>query len=192
MNLKGKKIGFVLTGSFSSFNTILSKIKDLINLGSDIIPIMSFNSYNLNTKYGDSKTYIDKIESITNRKTIHTIEDAQNISKTENIDILIVAPCSANTISKLAYDICDTPTTVAVKFHLRLNLPVVIAISSVDGLGSNAESLGKLLNRKNYYFVPFMQDNPITKPTSLVFDSSLLIKTIEYALENEQIQPILR
>ena len=104
---------------------------------------------------------------------------------------MIVAPATGNTIAKLANDIIDTPATVAVKSHLRNDLPVVIAPSTTNGLGANAENIGKLLNRKNYYFVPFKQDNPITKPRSIVFDFQLIIKTIERALEGEQIQPIL-
>ena len=104
---------------------------------------------------------------------------------------MIIAPCTGNTIAKLACDIIDTPVTMAVKSHLRNNNPLVIAPSTTDGLGGNAENIGKLLNRKNYYFVPFRQDNPITKPRSIVFDVEYIIKTIEYALEGEQISPIL-
>ena len=106
-------------------------------------------------------------------------------------DILIVAPCSGNTISKLAHDIIDGPVTMAVKSHLRNEKPVVIAISTNNGLSGNAENIGKLLNRRHYYFVPFKQDNPITKPRSIVFDPTYIRKTLEYAIEGEQIQPIL-
>ena len=106
-------------------------------------------------------------------------------------DIMIVAPCSGNTISKLAYDIIDTPAVMAVKSHLRNGLPVVIAVSTNNGLSGNAENLGRLLNRRNYYFVPFRQDNPITKPRSIVFDPKYIRKTLEYALDREQVQPIL-
>ena len=106
-------------------------------------------------------------------------------------DIMIIAPCSGNTMAKLACDIIDTPAVMATKSHLRNNLPLVIAPSTNNGLSGNAENIGKLLNRKNYYFVPFKQDNPITKPRSIVFDPEYMIKTIEYALEGEQINPIL-
>ena len=106
-------------------------------------------------------------------------------------DIMIIAPCSGNTMAKLACDIIDTPAVMAAKSHLRNNLPLVVAPYTDNGLSENAENIGKLLNRKNYYFVPFKQDNPITKPRSIVFDPEYIIKTIEYALEGEQINPIL-
>ncbi len=106
-------------------------------------------------------------------------------------DIMVVAPCSGNTISKLAVDIIDTPSLMAIKSHLRNNRPLVIAPSTNNGLSGNAENIGKLLNRRNYYFVPFSQDNPITKPRSIVFDFDYLIKTIKFALDGEQISPIL-
>lgn len=192
MELIGKKIGFAFTGSFCTFQkTILEleKIKEIAN--TSITPIMSFNSYNLDTKFGKAKDFIEKIENLTENKIIHSIQDAEPIGPKKMFDILIVAPCSGNTIAKLANDIIDTPVTMAVKSHLRNNSPVVIAISTNNALSGSAENIGKLLNRKNYYFVPFKQDNPLTKPNSLVFDPTYIIKTLEYALDKEQIQPIL-
>ena len=191
MELKDKKIGFTLTGSFCTFQKVIPKIKEIKKLGADIIPIMSFNSYNLDTKFGKAKDFIDEIEEITKRKIIHTIQDAEPIGPKKMTDIMIIAPCSGNTMAKLACDIIDTPATMAAKSHLRNNRPLVIAPSTNNGLSGNAENIGKLLNRKNYYFVPFRQDNPITKPRSIVFDVEYIIKTIEYALEGEQISPIL-
>ena len=122
---------------------------------------------------------------------MHTIQAVEPIGPKDMLDILIVAPATGNTIAKLANDIIDGPATMAVKSHLRRERPVVIAISTNNGLSGAGDNIGKLFNRKNYYFVPFKQDNPITKPRSIVFDSSYLIKTIEEALDNEQIQPIL-
>lgn len=191
MELKDKKIGFTLTGSFCTFQKVIPKMKEIKKLGADIIPIMSFNSYNLDTKFGKAKDFIDEIEEITKRKIIHTIQDAEPIGPKKMTDIMIIAPCSGNTMAKLACDIIDTPATMAAKSHLRNNRPLVIAPSTNNGLSGNAENIGKLLNRKNYYFVPFKQDNPITKPRSIVFDVEYIIKTIEYALEGEQISPIL-
>lgn len=191
MELKDKKIGFTLTGSFCTFQKVIPKMKEIKKLGADIIPIMSFNSYNLDTKFGKAKDFIDEIEEITKRKIIHTIQDAEPIGPKKMTDIMIIAPCSGNTMAKLACDIIDTPATMAAKSHLRNNRPLVIAPSTNNGLSGNAENIGKLFNRKNYYFVPFKQDNPITKPRSIVFDSECIIKTIEYALEGEQISPIL-
>lgn len=191
MEVKGKKIGFILTGSFCTFSKTIPKIKELINLGAEIIPIMSYNSFNLNTKFGKAEHFINEIENITNKKIINTIQDAEPIGPKHLTDIMVVAPASGNTMSKLAVDIIDTPALMAVKSHLRNNLPVVIAPSTNNGLGANLISIGKLINRKNYYFVPFRQDNPLTKPRSIVFDSEYIIKTIEEALDGNQIEPIL-
>ena len=191
MEVKGKKVGFVLTGSFCTFSKTIPKIKELKKLGADIVPIMSYNSYELDTKFGKAKDFIKQIEEITQRNIIHSIQEAEPIGPKHLTDIMIVAPASGNTMSKLACDIIDTPATMAVKSHLRNNLSVVIAPSTNNGLGANLVSIGKLINRKNYYFVPFRQDNPITKPRSIVFDSSSIIRTIETALDGEQIEPIL-
>ena len=191
MEVKNKKIGFVLTGSFCTFKKTIPQIKKLKNLGADIIPIMSFNSYNLDTKFGKAKDFIKEIEEISEKEIIYTIQDAEPIGPKHLTDIMIVAPASGNTMSKLACDIIDTPATMAVKSHLRNNLPVVIAPSTNNGLGANMVSIAKLINRKNYYFVPFRQDNPLTKPRSIVFDPEYILKTIEFALDGEQIEPIL-
>ena len=191
MDLKDKKIGFTLTGSFCTFQKVIPKMKEIKKLGAEIIPIMSFSSYNLDTKFGKAKDFIEEIENITGKEIIHTIQGAEPIGPKKMTDIMIIAPCSGNTMAKLAYDIIDTPATMAAKSHLRNNRPLVIAPSTNNGLSGNAENIGKLLNRKNYYFVPFRQDNPITKPRSIVFDAEYIIKSIEYALDGEQISPIL-
>ncbi len=191
MELTGKKVGFVLTGSFCTFKKVIPKIKEMIKLGADILPIMSFNSYNLDTKFGKAEDFINEIEEITNKKIIHTITEAEPIGPKKMTDIMVIAPCSGNTMAKLSCDIIDTPAVMAAKSHLRNNRPLVIAPSTNNGLSGNAENIGKLLNRKNYYFVPFRQDNPITKPRSIVFDAEYIIKTIKYALDGEQISPIL-
>ncbi len=191
LSLEDKKIGFVLTGSFCTFSKTIPKMKELIDKGAEVIPIMSFNSYNLDTKFGKAQDFINMIEEITGKKIIHTIQDAEPIGPKRLTDVMVVAPCSGNTMAKLACDIIDTPATMAVKSHLRNNLPVVIAPSTNNGLSGNAKNIGILLNRKHYYFVPFRQDNPITKPRSIVFDSEYIVKTIESALEDEQIEPIL-
>ena len=191
MKFKNLKVGFILTGSFCTFSKVVPKIKELKEMGADILPIMSYNAYNLDTKFGKASDFINEIESITGKEIIHTIQGAEPIGPKGLTDIMIIAPCTGNTIAKLANDIIDTPATMAAKSHLRNNKPLIIAVSTNNGLSGNAENIGKLLNRKNYYFVPFKQDNPITKPRSLVFDSSYITKTIEYALNGEQISPIL-
>lgn len=134
MDVKNKKIGFILTGSFCTFSKTIPKIKELKNKGAEIIPIMSFNSYTMDTKFGKAQDFINEIQEITEKEIIHTIQDAEPIGPKRLTDIIIVAPCSGNTISKLTYDIIDTPATMAVKSHLRNNSPVVIAPSTNNGL----------------------------------------------------------
>ena len=191
MELAEKNIGYALTGSFCTFSISIKEIKKLIQAGANVFPIMSYHSYKLDTKFGKAQDFIEKIEEITGNKIIHTIPDAEPIGPKKMFDILVVAPCSGNTIAKLANDIIDTPATMAVKSHLRNCRPVVIGISTNNALSGAAENIGKLLNRKHYYFVPFKQDNPITKPRSIVCDFSYLQKTLEYALEGKQISPII-
>lgn len=191
MNLSGKRIGFVITGSFCTFRKTIDELKKIVDLKTDVIPIMSEHSYTMDTKFGKAEDFINEIEEITGNKILHTIQEVEPLGPKDMLDIIVVAPATGNTIAKLANDIIDGTAPMAVKSHLRRERPVVIAISTNNGLSGAGENIGKLLNRKHYYFVPFRQDNPITKPSSIVFDSSYLIKTIEYALEREQIQPIL-
>ena len=168
MNLDGKRIGFGITGAFYSFHKTIKELKKIIKLNAKVIPIMSYNAYNIDTKYGKAKDFIKEIEHITNEKILNSIQEAEKIGSKDLIDIMVVVPATGNTIAKLANDIIDGPVTMAVKSHLKKEKPVVIAVSTNTGLSSSAENIGKLLNRKNYYFVPFLQDNPITKPRSIV------------------------
>ena len=191
MKLKGKKIGFCLTGSFCTFQRTLDQMKELIKQEAIIIPIMSYSAYHLDTKFGKAEDFVKQVEEITSRKVLHTIQEVEPIGPDHLTDIMIVAPCSGNTLAKLSNGINDGPVLMATKSHLRNNNPIVIAISTNDGLAGSAENIGRLLNRKNYYFVPFKQDNPITKPRSIVFDPTYVVKTLETALEGEQIEPIL-
>lgn len=192
MELKSKNIGFAMTGSFCTFSKTISVLKEIVSLGANVIPIMSFNAYSLDSRFGKHGDFIKEIENLTGNKIIHTIPDAEPIGPKKMTDIMVIAPASGNTLAKLANGITDTPVVMATKSHLRNKKNVVVAISTNDALSGSAMNIGKLLNTKYYYFVPFRQDNPITKPTSLVFDSNFLIKTIELALDNEQIQPIIQ
>ena len=192
MELKGKNIGFAMTGSFCTFSKTILELKKIVDLGANVIPIMSYNAYTLDSRFGAHEKFIDEIESLTGNKIIHTIPEAEPIGPKKMTDIMVIAPASGNTIAKLANGITDTPVIMATKSHLRNKKNVVVAISTNDALSASAMNIGKLLNTKYYYFVPFRQDNPITKPTSLVFDSNYLIKTIELALDDEQIQPIIQ
>lgn len=192
MKLEGKRVGFAFTGSFCTFKKVIDELKNVKKENVDILPIMSFNSYNLDTKFGKAEDFINEIKEITGKdEIIHTIQGAEPIGPKKLTDVMVIAPCTGNTLAKLANGITDSPVLMATKSHLRNNLPVVIGISTNDGLSGSAENIGKLLNRNNYYFIPFRQDNPITKPRSLVADFKYLIPTIEQALEGEQIEPIL-
>ena len=191
MNIEGKRIGFIITGSFCTFRKTIDELKKIVKLGAKVIPIMSENSYTMDTKFGKAEDFINEVADSTGTKILHTIQEVEPIGPKDMLDILVVAPATGNTMAKLANDIIDNSATMAVKSHLRRERPVVIAISTNNGLSGAGENIGKLFNRKHYYFVPFKQDNPITKPRSIVFDPSYLIKTIEYALDGEQIQPIL-
>lgn len=191
MNLINKNILFCLTGSFFYFENTISQMKELVKEKAIIFPVMSYNAYKINFKYGKSQEYIDEIENITGNEIIHTIYDAEQIGINNFIDVIIVAPCTGNTLAKLSTGIADTPVLVAVKSYLKNDIPVVIGISANDGLSSNAENIGRLLNRKNCFFIPFRQTNPITKPYSIGFEPKYMQKTLEYALDKKQIQPIL-
>lgn len=191
MDLENKNIGFILTGSFCTFKKTIVQIQKLIDLKANVIPIMSFNAYNLDTKFGKAEDHINKIQEITGNKILHSIEEVEPIGPKGLTDVMVIAPATGNTIAKLAADITDTPATMAAKSHLRRNRPIVIAVSTNNALAANAVNIGKLLNRRNYYFVPCRQDNPITKPRSVVFASEYLIPTIENALEGNQIQPMM-
>ena len=181
MQLEGKRIGFVFTGSFCTFRKTIEELKKIVKAKAKVIPIMSEHSYTMDTKFGNAIDFINEIEDITNEKILHTIQDVEPLGPKDMLDILVVAPASGNTMAKLANDIIDGTATMAVKSHLRRERPVVIGISTNNGLSGAGENIGKLLNRKHFYFVPFRQDNPITKPRSLVFDPTYLSKTIEYA-----------
>ena len=191
MELKGINIGFALTGSFCTFEKTINVLKDIKKEGANIIPIMYYNAYNLDTRFGKASDFIKIVEKITGNKIIHTIQDAEPIGPKKLTDIMVIAPATSNTISKLANGINDTPVTMATKSHFIDNKPVLIGISTNDALGANGENIGKLLNTRNYYFVPFNQDNPISKPRSIVFKPEYLIESIKKALDNEQIEPII-
>lgn len=191
MNLNGVKIGFALTGSFCTFKSVVPQIKKLVEAGAEVVPVMSFNAYNIDTRFGAAKEFVDNIEEITGHSIINTFVEAEPIGPKKLVDVMIIAPCTGNTLAKLANGIVDTPALMAAKSSLRNGNSLVIAVSTNDGLGNSAINIGKLLNMKNVYFVPFRQDNPITKPNSLVFDPEYIENTIEKAMEKEQIQPIL-
>ncbi|NLK44261.1 MAG: dipicolinate synthase subunit B [Tissierellia bacterium] len=191
MLLEGIKVGIGITGSFCTFDTVLTEIKRMVDEGADVYPIMSYNASTLDTKFGLAKDWIERIEEATGNKIISTLQDAEPIGPTAYLDILVIAPCTGNTLAKIANGITDTPVCMAYKAHLRNGKPAVIAISTNDGLSANAKNIGVLLDKKNVYLVPFSQDDPLKKPTSVIAHYHMIIPTIIEALKGKQIQPIL-
>ena len=185
------KLGLCVTGSFCTFTNTLKMVDELITLGYDITPVFSYNVATLDTRFLKQADFERLIVQKTGKTPVKTIPDAEPFGTKNAVDIMLVAPCTGNTLAKLADGITDTPVTLAVKAHLRNNRPVVIALSSNDSLAANARNLGSLLNTKNYYFVPFGQDAPDAKPNSLVADLGFVPKTLEYALNGKQFQPIV-
>lgn len=184
------RLGFALCGSFCTFSRAIDKMSELSERY-DIYPIMSQNAASIDTRFGTARGHIQKIEDICRKKVISDISAAEPIGPKDMIDILLIAPCTGNTLAKLANSVTDTSVTMAAKSHLRVQKPVVIALASNDSLAGTAKNLGHLLNYKNYFFVPFGQDNPIKKPFSIVSDFDKIDDTIQFAMKKEQIQPIL-
>lgn len=191
MSLEGIKIGFALTGSFCTIGKVIPEVEKLVSAGAEVIPIISSSVDKFDTRFGTAKDWRLKLEGITGKKIIDTIIDAEPFGPKSLVDIVVVAPCTGNTLAKIAMGITDTPVTMACKAHLRNQKPLVISISTNDGLGANAKNIGLLLNAKNVFMVPFGQDGPDTKPNSLVADEKLILPTIENALKGKQIQPLL-
>ncbi len=183
------RIGFAMTGSFCTFSKVMKEIDNLKEKGADIVPIMSEMVWNTDTRFGKAEDFIERFKTVTGKDIIHTIKDAEPIGPKNLLDALIIAPCTGNTISKIANGVTDSCVAMAAKATLRNNAPVIIAISTNDGLGSSARNIGTLLNKKNIFFVPFGQDDPKGKPDSLVADMTKIADTLEAALKGEKIQP---
>lgn len=184
------KIGFAMCGSYCTFDIVIELIQRMTEKY-DIYPIMSTNAYTTDTRFGTAKFFIEKIEAICGKSIIHTIAQAEPVGPQKMFDALVVAPCTGNTLAKLAYSITDTPVTMAVKSHLRNSRPVILAVSTNDALSGTAKNIGQLLNVKDYYFVPLRQDDFEKKPRSIVCDFEKIPNTIEASLKCEQLQPII-
>lgn len=184
-------IGFAVCGSFCTFKSVFKEIENLVESGYDVVPIMSENAFSFDTRFGTAEHWQNEFRRITNKDIIHTIKDAEPIGPKKLLDLLVIAPCTGNTLAKLSTGISDTSVTLATKAHLRNSRPLVIAVSTNDALSGAGKNIGNLLNYKNTYFVPFRQDSFSNKPCSCVADFTLLEKTIENALKGTQLQPIL-
>lgn len=184
------KVGFALCGSFCTYEQTFP-VMETLTKKHDVTPIFSHNAYTTDTRFGLAADHIKRATEICGHPPIHTIAQAEPIGPKKLFDVLVVAPCTGNTLAKLAHSIADTPVTMAVKSHLRNGRPVLIAISTNDALGGAAENIGKLLGRKHYYFVPFSQDDPEKKSTSMIADFSKISDAVEAAAKNVQLQPMI-
>lgn len=191
MNLSNLKVGVAITGSFCTFDKIFGELQNLIDAGANVTTIFSFNAMSIDTRFGKADDFLERAYQITRNTPITTISSAEPIGPKKLFDILIIAPCTGNSLAKLANGITDTPVLMATKSHLRNGRPVVISISSNDSLSTNLKNIGLLANSKNMFFVPFGQDNHKGKPYSMISHSNLIIPTLESALDGKQLQPII-
>ncbi len=184
-------VGFAMCGSFCTFSRVVPQIEALCDLGFNVVPIMSSVSYDTDTRFGKAEDFINRIESKTGKKIIHTIKDAEPIGPKKLLDALVIAPCTGNTLGKMANGITDTSVTLSAKAHLRNERPVIIAVSTNDALGAAAKNIGLLMNCKNIYFVPMKQDDYVNKPNSIVADFEKIPETLEFVLQaGKQIEPL--
>jgi len=183
-------IGFAVCGSFCTFAPAFQAMQAIAQEHT-VIPIFSHCAYTTDTRFGTAQSHIRLAEEICGKSPLCTIAQVEPIGPQKALDALIIAPCTGNTLAKLAHSIADTPVTMAAKSHLRNGRPIIVAVSTNDALAGGAENIGRLLARKHYYFVPFGQDNPHGKPTSMIADFSKIPPTLRAALEGKQIQPIL-
>lgn len=183
-------IGFALCGSFCTYSKVFPVLESLAKEYT-VIPILSQESFTIDSRFGTAREHFERIASICGSTPIHTIAGAEPIGPKKLLEALVIAPCTGNTLAKLAHSIADGPVTMAAKSHLRNGRPVLIAVSTNDALCGAAENIGKLLARKHYYFVPFGQDDPMQKPTSMVADFSMIPDALHHALQGTQIQPMI-
>ncbi len=183
-------VGFAMCGSFCTFEKAKEQIKILKQKNINIIPLMSFNAYSTDTRFGKASDHIGEIESLTGNKIIATLTEAEPVGPKKLFDIMLILPCTGNTIAKLANGITDTPVTLAAKAHLRNDRPLLIAVSTNDALSNSAANIGKLLNTRNIYFVPMRQDDSEKKPRSIVADFDKTYDAVINAINAKQMQPI--
>jgi dipicolinate synthase subunit B len=191
MNWRDKTVGFALTGSHCTIQETMQQILRFVEAGANVIPIVSQTMMSTNTRFGEAEKWLRQLQEITNNDIIDAIVTAEPLGPSKRLDILVIAPCTGNTTSKLANAMTESPVLMAAKAQLRNQRPLVIAISTNDGLGLNAMNVAKLINTKNIYFVPFGQDAPVNKPNSLVAKSSLIMETCVAALQAQQLQPMI-
>lgn len=185
-------IGYAFCGSFCTHKKSIEMLKEIVDMGYTVQPIMSENVYSTDTRFGKAGDLIATVSELCKREIIHTIVQAEPLGPKIKLDALIIAPCTGNTLAKIANGITDTAVTMAAKAHLRSNRPLVLALASNDALSANLKNIGTLISRKSVYFVPMEQDEPIEKPHSLIADFSLLPQTLEHALNSKQYQRVFK
>ncbi len=191
MSLSGCNCGVAITGSFCTFDKVKIEIEEMMNMGIHVFPIFSDKSAKYDTRFGKGGDFVRDIKKITGNEGIFTIQEAEPIGPKSYLDVLVIAPCTGNTLAKLCNGITDSAVLMAAKAHLRNNKPLIICVSTNDAMGMNFKNIGMLMNMKNIYFVPFYQDDIVKKPNSLIGKLSLIPDTIEEALKGKQIQPVL-
>jgi dipicolinate synthase subunit B len=186
-----RKLGLALCGSYCTYEALFASLAPLA-ARYELVPIMSETAARTDTRFGRAEEHIRRLEALTGREVLHSIAAVEPLGPKEPLDALLIAPCTGSTLARLAHAQTDSAVAMAAKAHLRNGRPLVIAFSTNDGLSGSAENIARLLNRKNVYFVPFRQDDPEKKPCSLQADFSLLAETVEAALDQRQLQPLLR
>lgn len=191
MNWQGKTVGFALTGSHCTFAEVMPQIQRFVDAGAKVVPIASYSLMTTDTRFGTSEDWQKQLKDITGNDIISTIVDAEPLGPSKLLDVMVIAPCTGNTTAKLANAMTESPVLMAAKAQMRNQRPLVLAISTNDGLGLNAANIAKLLVAKNIYFVPYGQDAPAAKPNSLVAKMDLIMETCEAALVGKQLQPMV-
>ena len=192
MSLEDVKIGIAFTGSFCTYNAVFPELEKLADKGAYIQTIFSSTAQTTDSRFGEAKTFLELAKDITGNDPITSIETAEPIGPKKLLDILVILPCTGNTLAKLSHGITDSPVLMAAKAHLRNDRPLVLSLATNDALGMNLKNIGLVLNVKNIYFVPFGQDDPIGKPNSMIAHTSLLVPTLEQALVGKQLQPVIQ
>lgn len=191
MNETPARIGFAFCGSFCTFAKAMTALEDVRSRFGDVTPIVSEASSSLDTRFGEAHAFMMEMERICDKRVIDSLTKAEPLGPKKLLDALVICPCTGNTLGKLAGGIADSTVSLAAKAHLRNGRPIIIAISTNDALASAAKNIGALMDKKHIYFVPFRQDDPVGKPTSIVADFSLVADTVSAALEGRQLQPML-
>jgi len=192
MSVNNKNLGFAFTGSFCTYDRIFPELEKLVKENANVYPIFSERAQSIDTRFGNASDFLQKARTSTGREPITTIVESEKLGPNNILDLLIIAPCTGNTLAKLAYGITDSTVLMAAKGHLRNGKPIVLAIATNDALGANMKNIGLMMNTKNIFFVPFCQDNCKAKPYSMVANFDLILPTTLEALQGRQLQPVIQ